>query len=43
VLIAHHGQIPAGPIGEFTLSLGRGTAAGRSVLDERTVQVADMQ
>src|SRR2546425_12679206 len=43
VLIAHHGQIPAGPIGEFILSLGRGTAGGRSVLDERTVQVADMQ
>src|SRR2546425_3218213 len=43
VLIAHHGQIPAGPIGEFTLSLGRGTAGGRTVLDERTVQVADMQ
>src|SRR5437870_5097340 len=43
VLVAHHGQIPAGPIGEFTLSLGRGTAGGRSVLDERTVQVADMQ
>jgi len=42
VLVAHHGQIPAGPIGEFTLSLGRGTAGGRSVLDERTVQVADM-
>jgi GAF domain-containing protein len=43
VLVAHHGQIPAGPIGEFTLSLDRGTAGGRSVLDERTVQVADMQ
>jgi len=43
VLVAHHGQIPAGPIGEFTLSLGRGTAGGRSVLDERTVHVADMQ
>jgi GAF domain-containing protein len=43
VLVAHHGQIPAGPIGEFILSLDRGTAGGRSVVDRRTVQVADAQ
>jgi hypothetical protein len=33
LLVAHHGPIPVGPIGEFTLPLVRGTAAGRSALD----------
>src|SRR5713226_968466 len=36
-LVAHHGPIPpGGPIGEFTLPLGRGTGPGRSVVDGRT-------
>jgi GAF domain-containing protein len=43
VLAAHHGPIPVGPIGEFTIPLIRGTATGRAVLDERAVHVADMQ
>ena len=43
LLVAHHGPIPLGPIDEFTLPLVRGTVAGRSVLDGRTVHVADTQ
>src|SRR5262249_14321168 len=42
-LVAHHGQIPTGSIGEFTLPLARGSPSGRSVLDGRTVHVADLQ
>ena len=43
-LVAHHGPIPVGgPIGEFTMPLVRGTINGRSVLDGRTVHVADLQ
>src|SRR5215510_6419898 len=42
-LVAHHGQIPTGSIGEFTLPLARGYTNGRSVLDGRTVHVADLQ
>ena len=42
-LIAHHGPIPQGPVGEFTLPVVRGTVNGRAVLDQRTVQVADLQ
>ena len=41
-LVAHHGAI-VGPIGEFSLPLVRGTVAGRSMLDGRTVHVADLQ
>src|SRR5262249_13731089 len=41
--VDHFGPIPSGPIGEFTIPLVRGTANGRSVLDERTVHVADLQ
>ena len=41
--VAHHGSIPAGVIGAFTLPLVRGSFAGRSVLDGRTVHVADGQ
>ena len=41
-LVAHHGTIPHGPIGEFTIPLVRGSANGRSVLDGRTVHVADI-
>jgi two-component system, NtrC family, sensor kinase len=43
VLVAHHGPIRVGAIGEFTIPLIRGTAAGRAVLDGRAVHVADMQ
>ena len=43
LLVAHHGPIPVGPIGEFTIPLVRGTINGRSVLGGRTVHVADLQ
>ncbi len=43
VLVAHHGPIPIGPVGEFVLPLSRGNAWGRAVLDAATVHVADMQ
>ena len=42
-LVAHHGAIPTGPIGEFTLPLARGSYNGRSVLEGRTIHVADAQ
>src|SRR5262249_39364216 len=41
-LAAHHGPIPVGATGDFTLPLV-GTAAGRSVLDARTLHLADVQ
>ena len=41
--VAHHGSIPAGVIGEFTVPLVRGSFAGRSVLDGRIVHIADAQ
>jgi signal transduction histidine kinase len=40
--VAHHGPI-AQRHGEFSLPLVRGTVGGRSVLESRTVQVADLQ
>jgi PAS domain S-box-containing protein len=43
LLVAHHGPILVGRVGEFSLPLVRGTAAGRTVLDGRTIHVADMQ
>jgi GAF domain-containing protein/anti-sigma regulatory factor (Ser/Thr protein kinase) len=43
LMVAHHGSIPFGPVGEFSLPLIRGTVSGRSVLDARTVHVADLQ
>jgi two-component system, NtrC family, sensor kinase len=43
LLVAHHGPIPAGRIGEFALPLVRGTVGGRSVLDGRTIHVTDLQ
>jgi PAS domain S-box-containing protein len=43
VLVAHHGPIPIGPVGEFSLPLSRGNAWGRAVLDAATVHVPDMQ
>ena len=42
VLVAHHGPIRTGPLGEFSLPLVRGTAAGRAVLEGQTVHVADL-
>ena len=43
LLVAHHGAIPLGPIGEYSLPLVRGTVNGRAVLDGRTIHVADLQ
>jgi PAS domain S-box-containing protein len=43
VLVAHHGPIPLGPVGEFFLPVSRENAWGRTVLDAATVHVADMQ
>jgi PAS domain S-box-containing protein len=43
LLVAHHGPILVGTIGKFYLPLVRGTVAGRSVLDGRSVHVADAQ
>src|SRR5215471_15172369 len=40
--VAHYGPI-AQRHGEFSLPLSRGTVGGRSVLESRTVQVADLQ
>jgi GAF domain-containing protein len=42
-LVAHHGPIHQGPVGEFTIPLVRGTVNGRAVLDQSTVHVADVQ
>jgi GAF domain-containing protein len=41
-VVAHHGSIKALPVGGL-IPLVRGTVNGRSVLDGRTVHVADMQ
>jgi signal transduction histidine kinase len=41
--VAHHGSIPAGVIGAYTVPRVRGSFAGRSVLDGRIVHVADAQ
>ena len=43
-LVAHHGPIPTpGPVGQFTIPLVRGIAVGRSVLDGRSIHVADIE
>jgi GAF domain-containing protein len=42
-LVAHHGPIPSGAIGQFTLALTREVTLGRAVLDRRTVHVVDLQ
>src|SRR6516225_11692130 len=42
-LVAHHGPIPAGPIGQSTLSLTREVTLSRAVLERRTIHVADLQ
>src|SRR5262249_33168738 len=36
ILVAHHGPMSVGRIGEFSLSVDRGTVGGRSVLEGRT-------
>ncbi len=43
VLVAHHGPIPGGTVGEFTVPLVRGTVGGRTVLEGRTIHVVDVQ
>ena len=40
-IVAHEGPIPTTPVGAFPLI--RGTAAGRAVLDRRTIHVPDLQ
>jgi GAF domain-containing protein len=40
-IVAHEGPIPTTPVG--ALPLIRGTAAGRSVLDRRTIHIPDLQ
>ncbi|HYS17797.1 MAG TPA: GAF domain-containing protein [Candidatus Binatia bacterium] len=42
-LVAHHGPISIGPIGEFTIPLGTGTVGGRAVIERRTIHVPDLQ
>ncbi len=43
LLVAHHGAIRLGSIGEFSIPLVHATAGGRSVLDGQTVHLADAQ
>src|SRR5262252_1675415 len=40
-LVAHHGPVPATP--ELMLPVNRGTIGGRTILEARTIQVADAQ
>jgi GAF domain-containing protein len=42
LLVAHHGPIAIGSVGEFSLPLARGTVAGRTVLERRPHHVADV-
>src|SRR5262245_10338308 len=42
-LVAHHGALPAGPIGQFTLSLTHEVTLSRAVVERRTIHVADLQ
>jgi len=43
VIVAHHGPMRQGPIGEFSIPIIRGTVNGRAVLEARTLQIADLQ
>ena len=43
VLVAHHGPIALERVGEFTLPLVRGSIAGRTVLEQTTVHITDVQ
>src|SRR5215470_8474086 len=40
-LAAHHGPVPATP--QLGIPIGRDTVGGRSILEARTIQVADLQ
>ena len=42
-LIAHHGAIPSGPLGEFTVPLVRDSVNGRATLNGQTIHVVDVQ
>src|SRR5262249_8487889 len=42
-LVGHAGPIPIGPVGQFTIPLVRETHNGSTVLERRTMQVADLQ
>src|SRR5215467_13101363 len=42
-LVAHHASMPAGPVGQFTIPLIRGTVGGRTVLEQRLIHVTDLQ
>jgi len=41
-LVGHFGDIPAGPIGEFTIPVTRGTVGGRSVIERSVVHIDDL-
>src|SRR5215510_10828222 len=41
-LVAQHGAMPHGPVGEWSVPLVRQGVAGRSVIDARTVHLADV-
>jgi GAF domain-containing protein len=43
LLVAHHGPIPFGRVGEFAIPLTQGSLVGRSILEHRAVQVTDLQ
>src|SRR5262245_17330133 len=43
LLVAHHGPIPFGRIGEFAIPLTQGSLVGRSIIEHRAVQVTDLQ
>jgi len=43
LLVAHYGAIPVGAVAEFGLPLVRGSVGGRSILEGRPIQVADVQ
>ena len=42
-LAAHHGPAAPGRVGAFSIALSRGSIAGRTVLDGRTLHVADIR
>ncbi|HTK42705.1 MAG TPA: GAF domain-containing protein [Gemmatimonadales bacterium] len=42
-LVAHHGRMPVGTMGDFSLSVSRETVGGRSVIDAVTLNLEDVQ
>src|SRR5262245_49714879 len=42
-LVAHHGPIPTGGVGEFTMPITRGTVNGRAVMEQRPIVVAHLR